>query len=213
MGVTTNAGCPTVLDDKALINLVLTGQAEYFGLLMDRHLAAVRGRVQWMTRSAQDADDIMQETQLKAWKGLDSFRSEASFRTWMTRIAINELLQFYRKADREPLVHDLSELAVAASPSDSPFEACLREELAQNVKAAVSRLPSKYKQVVFFRNVQELSLRDTARELQTTTQAVKARLFRARAALSKALLIEPFRDLGSSRFTSRRRACSENLAA
>jgi Sigma-70 region 2 len=72
MGVTTNVGLAAAPDDSVLINLVLTGNAECFGALMNRHLAAVRGCIRGMTRSVSDADDIMQEVQLKIWRRLGS---------------------------------------------------------------------------------------------------------------------------------------------
>jgi RNA polymerase sigma-70 factor (ECF subfamily) len=212
MGVTTNMGPAAAPDDSALINLVLRGHAECFGVLMDRHLAAVRGRIRGITQSVSDADDIMQEVQLKIWRRLGSFRSEASFRTWMTRVAINEALQFYRKANRLPLVHDGRELAELTSPRESPLQACVRAELTERLKAAVERLPAKHKQVVVLHNLQELSLQETAQELQATTPAVKTRLFRAKAALSKALIRSG--GLRSQRaFAPKRRACSPELAA
>lgn len=213
MGVTTNVGPAPAPDDSALIHLVLTGNAECFGILMGRHLAAVRRRIRGMTRSVSDADDIMQEVQLKIWRRLGSYRSEASFRTWMTRVAINEALQFYRKANRYPVVHDPTELAELTSPIESPLQACVRAALTERLKAAVDRLPAKHRQVVVLHNLQELSLRETAHELRATTPAVKTRLFRARAALSKALIRES-KGLGSRRkFASKRRACSPELAA
>jgi DNA-directed RNA polymerase specialized sigma24 family protein len=122
MSVTTNVGPAAPPDDSALINLVLTGNAECFGVLMDRHLATVRGRIRGMTRCPSDADDIMQEVQLKIWKHLGSYRSDASFRTWMTRVAINEAIQFSRKVNRVPLVHMGIELAELISPSESPLQ-------------------------------------------------------------------------------------------
>jgi RNA polymerase sigma-70 factor (ECF subfamily) len=213
VGLAAKVGPAAPLDDSVLINLVLTGNAECFGVLMDRHLAGVRGRIRRMTRSVSDADDIMQEVQLKIWRHLGSYRSESSFRTWMTRVAINEALQFYRKANRFPLVHDPTELAELTSPSESPLQACVRAQLTERLKAAVERLPAKHKQVVVLHNLQELSLQETARELQATTPAVKTQLFRAKAALSKALLRE-FAGLRSQRtFASKRRACSGELAA
>ena len=213
MGVTTNVGPAAAPDDCSLINLVLNGNAECFGVLMDRHLAAVRRRIRGMTRSVSDADDIMQEVQLKIWRGLGSFRSEASFRTWMTRVAINEALQFYRKANRVPLVHDRTELAELTSASESPLQACVRAELTGRLKAAVERLPVKLKQVVDLHNLQELSLQETAQELQATTPAVKTRLFRAKAALLKALLRGSGGTRSQGTYAPKRRACPSELAA
>jgi RNA polymerase sigma-70 factor, ECF subfamily len=196
MPVTTNLGLAAAPDDSALINLLLGGHSECFAMLMDRHLAVVRRRIRGMTRSVSDADDIMQEVQLKIWRHLGSFRAESSFRTWMTSVAVNEARQFYRKEKRFPLVHDCSELPEPASPSESALHACVRGELTERLKAAVERLPAKDEQVVVLHSFQELSLQATAQELQTTIPAVKARVFRAKAALSKALLRE-FRELGS----------------
>jgi RNA polymerase sigma-70 factor (ECF subfamily) len=213
MGMTTNVESAAAPEDSVLINLVLTGNAECFGALMDRHLAAVRGRIRGMTRCTSDADDIMQEVQLKIWRRLESYRSEASFRTWMTRVAINEALQFYRKANRLPLVHESTELTELTSPSESPLQACVRAELTERLKAAVERLPAKYKQVVVLHNLQELSLQETAQELQATTPAVKTQLFRAKAALSKALLRESGGLRSQRAFAPKRRACSPELAA
>jgi RNA polymerase sigma-70 factor (ECF subfamily) len=213
MAVTTNVGPAAKPNDSVLINLALTGNAECFGVLIDRHLAAVRGRIQRMTRCTSDADDIMQEVQLKVWRHLGSYRSDASFRTWMTRVAINEAIQFYRKANRVPLVHAGTDLAKLASPGESPLQACVRAELTERLRAAVERLPAKHRQAVVLHNLQELSVQETARELQATTPAVKTQLFRAKAALSKALLGE-FGGLRSQRtFAPKRRACFQELAA
>jgi RNA polymerase sigma-70 factor, ECF subfamily len=213
MGVTTNVGPAAAPDDSVLINLVLTGNTECFAVLMDRHLAAVRRRIRGMTRCTSDTDDIMQEIQLKIWRRLGSYRSEASFRTWMTRVAINEALQFYRKANRLPLVHDSTELTELTSPSESPLQACVRAELTERLKAAVERLPAKYKQVVVLHNLQELSLQETAQELRATTPAVKTQLFRAKAALSKALLRKSGGLRSQRTFAPKSRACPPELAA
>jgi RNA polymerase sigma-70 factor (ECF subfamily) len=213
MGVTTYVGPAATPDDSALIDLVLTGNSERFGVLMDRHLAVVRSRIRGMTRSTSDADDIMQEVQLKIWRRLGSYRSEASFRTWMTSVAINEARQFYRKANRLPLINDRIELVELTSPSESPLQACMRAQLAERLKAAVERLPAKHKHVVVLHNLQELSLQETAQKLQATTPAVKTGLFRAKAALSKALFRKSG-GLGSQcTFAPERRACSPELAA
>jgi RNA polymerase sigma-70 factor (ECF subfamily) len=213
MRVTTNLGLAAAPDDSALINLVLRGHSECFGVLMDRHLGAVRRRIRGLTRSVSDADDIMQEVQLKIWRRLGSFRSESSFRTWMTRVAINEALQFYRKAMRLPLVPDHTESAELTSPSESPLQACVRAELTERLKTAVERLPAKHKQVVVLHNLQELSLQETAQELQTTTPAIKTRLFRAKAALCKALLRESGGLRGQRAFAPKRHTCPPELAA
>ena len=79
------------LDDSLLIKLAREDQDECFSILLDRHLMAVRRRIGSMVRNPTDADDILQEVSLKAWRHLSTLRSECSFRAWMTRVAINEV--------------------------------------------------------------------------------------------------------------------------
>ena len=200
-------------EDSALIKLAQAGQTECFRVLIDRHLVTVKRRIGAMVRNTTDVDDLFQEVLFKVWRHLSTFRSQSSFRTWMTRVAINEALQFYRMANRVPHVHDRTELAELTSPSESPFQACVRAELTERLKAAVERLPAKHKQVVFLHNLQELSLQETAQELQATTPAVKTQLFRAKAALSKVLLRESSGLRSQRTFAPKRRACSPELAA
>ena len=213
MNVTTNVGPAAAPDDRALITLVLAGNEECFCTLMDRHLTAVRGHIRGMARSVSDADDIMQEVQLKIWRRLGSYRSEASFRTWMVRVAINEALQFYRKANRLPLVHGLTDLPELTSANESPLEACVRAQLTERLQAAVEQLPAKHKNVVVLHNLQELSIQETAQELRAKIPAVKTWLFRAKGALSKKL-IRGSAGLGSRRaLAPKKPACSRDLAA
>src|SRR5271168_5125362 len=87
----------TTLEDNTLIKMTLNGQPECFSILMDRHFSVVRRRLGQIVDNTADADDIMQEVQFKVWRFLSRFRFESGFRTWMTRIAINEALQSYRR--------------------------------------------------------------------------------------------------------------------
>ncbi len=80
-------------EDCTLVKLALAGQVECFSVLMDRHLAVVRRRIRSLVRNVADVDDLLQEVLLKVWRHLLTFRSESSFRTWTTRVAINEALQ------------------------------------------------------------------------------------------------------------------------
>src|ERR1700693_5341540 len=77
-------------EDSALIKLALAGQTECFMVLTNRHLPAVRRRIGSIVPNRADVDDLLQEVLLKVWRHLSTFRSQSSFRTWMTRVAINE---------------------------------------------------------------------------------------------------------------------------
>ena len=101
---------PASFDDSTLITLALAGQAECFATLMDRHIAFVKRRIYSMVRNAHDADDLLQEVQLKVWRRLSTFRFESSFRTWIIRVAINEVLQLYRREKRRSVCQPLTDL-------------------------------------------------------------------------------------------------------
>src|ERR1700687_835168 len=138
-------------EDSALIKLALAGQAECFTVLMDRHLAAVKGRIGSMAPNASDAEDILQEVLLKVWRHLSTFRSESSFRTWMTRVAMNEVSQSYRRKRRNPLCQALGDLDAFASHVESPHQSFARLEATKTVRSAVAGLPAKYRQGVLLR--------------------------------------------------------------
>ncbi len=203
-------------EDSVLIELALAGQSECFAVLMDRHLVAVRGCIGSMVRSATDAEDLVQEVVLKVWRHLSTFRSESSFRTWLTRVAINEALQLYRRERSKPLCQALEDLDALASHSESPHQSYARLEMAQAVHGAVAELPPKYRQVLTLRDLEELSAQETARRLQSSVPAVKTRLFRARLMVLAALrrstmrgaLQGPLKEAGSKRAISRPRPFS-----
>ncbi len=185
-------------EDSALIKLALAGQAECFAVLMDRHLFAIRRRISSMVQNPADAEDVLQEVSLKVWRRLSTFRSESSFRTWMTRVAINEALQSFRQEQRRPLCQALENLESVASSDESPYQSFSRVETTRAVRRAVAELPAKHRDVLILRDLRELSARETAQSLESTVPAVKTRLFRARLMLLAAVQRSRLRGLVSA---------------
>ncbi len=185
-------------EDSALIKLALAGQAECFTALMDRHLFAIRRRISSMVQNPADAEDVLQEVSLKVWRRLSTFRSESSFRTWMTRVAINEALQLFRQEQRRPLCQALENLESVASTDESPYQSFSRFETTRAVRRAVAELPAKHRDVLILRDLRELSARETAQSLESTVPAVKTRLFRARLMLLAAVQRSRLRGLVSA---------------
>ena len=171
------------LEDGALIERALAGQAECFAALMDRHAAAVKIRIRSMARNPAETDDVLQEVLLKVWRSLSTFRREASFRTWMTRVAVNEVLQSYRRSQRHPTCQPLGDLDAFASPDESPDHSAARVEEKLALRTALVKLPAKYRHVLILRDLEERSERETAQSLRSSVPAVKTRLFRARRML------------------------------
>jgi RNA polymerase sigma-70 factor, ECF subfamily len=174
------------LDDKALIEMTLAGHNECFDVLMDRHLYVMRKRVDSMIRNKAEAEDVLQVAQLKVWTHLSTFRCDSSFRTWISRIAINEVLQSYRRTRmvREWGAMDFDRLAASM---DCPERLYSRLEMAGKISRAICRLPAKFRRIVVLRDLRELSIKEAACELKSTPQLVKTHLFRARMMLSRVL--------------------------
>jgi RNA polymerase sigma-70 factor (ECF subfamily) len=141
-----------------------------------------------MSRNSSDEDDIVQETFLNAWRHLASFRFDSSFRTWITSVATNEVLQQYRRDRRRPTCPAAAGLDAFPSQSESPYEALARIEARRTIRAAARKLPAKYRRVLILRDLDELTAHDVARRLQAGIPLVKSRLFRARQMLSTAIL-------------------------
>jgi RNA polymerase sigma-70 factor (ECF subfamily) len=174
-------------DDSTLIELISAGQTDCFTVLMERHLGSVKRYIGSMVRNGTDMDDVVQEVLLKVWRHLGSFRSEASFRTWMTRVAVNEVLQSYRRQHQRPVCQPLEEFDVFVAPGDSPYQSLARAETTKTVRSVVEKLPEKYRNVVILREFEQLSTREAAESLQSSVPAVKSRLLRARHLLAAAL--------------------------
>ena len=172
-------------EDSVLIELALAGQSECFTVLMDRHLVAVKRCIGSMVRNAADSEDLVQEVLLKVWRHLSTFRSQSSFRTWMTRVAINEALQSYRRERRRPICQALADFDTFASSNESPLQSLTRAETTQVVRKAVVDLPAKYRQVLILREFEQLSVGEIAQSLHSSIPAVKTQLFRARLMLQR----------------------------
>jgi len=176
-----------VCDDSILIEQVLAGRTECFDALIDRHIVALKKCIASVVGNVAEGEDVLQEVLLKVWRHLAGFRAESSFRTWMNRVAVNEALQAHRRSKCRPSCQPPFDLDNFASSGDSALASLLRSDTRIRVQRAVEGLPDLYRQVLVLRDLEELSLLETARRLESTVPAVKSRLFRARFMLSKAL--------------------------
>ena len=149
-----------------------------------------------ITHNHADAEDAQQETLLKAHRNLRQFEGRSRFTTWISRIAINESLMSLRKrrdTSRVPFEEALrhSEVPTDAerwqSRLEDPETAYSRRELRQLIDSAISRLAPRLRIVFLLRAVEELSTTETARILNLSASAVKARLRRARHDLEESL--------------------------
>jgi RNA polymerase sigma-70 factor (ECF subfamily) len=167
-------------EDNALIQLTLAGHTDCFTVLVNRHQAALKRCIFSMMRNRADSEDVMQDVPLKMWRYLPAFRAESSFRTWITRVARNEVLQFYRRQTVQRISSTPVDFEAFPSPHGSTHRSLASNETARTIRSAIAALPGKYSQVLILRDLNELSLRETAQCLELTISALKSRLFRAR---------------------------------
>ena len=170
------------LEDKTLVQGALAGRTEYFSVLVDRYATTVRRSIRSLLRNASDADveDLVQDTFLKAWLHLSTFRFESSFRTWLSSVALNEARALHRRRRCRPFYGSTASLETLPSQNESPHQAFTRSEARIRVHSAMAKLPIKYREVLVLYELQQLSMQETAQRMKASVALVKTRLFRAR---------------------------------
>ena len=189
-----NQGERDALSDDEVVRRVRAGQVDLFEVLMRRYNQRVYRLARAVLRSDSEAEDVTQESWVRAYAHLDQFAGRASFSTWLCRIALHEAWARARRdhrletIDPEPDAedHEMKWAAAGPGPEGEAFGA----EVRAFVEAAVEALPEKYRTVFVLRHVEELSTAETAELLELSEETVKTRLHRARSALREGLLAQ-----------------------
>lgn len=174
--------------DEELVRLICLGKRELFAHLVGRYQKSVYHIVQGILENAADSEEVLQESFLKALQHIAEFRGEAQFRTWLTRIAINEARMRLRKyrAKLHDSIDDTADNPTDLRPRElrdwrpNPEETLAEAELASLLERAIRALPRIYREVLLLRDVEHLSNEETAQVLGISLAATKARLLRAR---------------------------------
>jgi RNA polymerase sigma-70 factor (ECF subfamily) len=184
------------VSEAELIRRVCQGDKEAFYCLVRPYERAVYLAAVSILNNPADAEEVAEEAVLKAFTHLAEFRAEAKFSTWLIQITINEARSRLRK-DRRYLYESIDETRTDEegdySPKDFadwreiPSEALKRDELRNALKRALATLPLKYREVFILRDIQNLSIEETAEVLGISEGNVKTRLLRARLQMRDAL--------------------------
>jgi RNA polymerase sigma-70 factor (ECF subfamily) len=174
--------------EDQLVEQAAGGDYQAFEQLVERHASGVYHLGLKMLHNPADAEEVLQETFLSAYTHLADFRRQASFKTWLYRIAANHALSRLRKdkGKLEQWLDDEAELVTTDRSSD-PEVAAEDEELRRRLIQAVDALPPPYKAVFFLRDVEGLSTQEVADVLGLELGNVKTRLLRARLKLRELL--------------------------
>ena len=173
--------------DDELIAAAQRGDRAAFGTIVRRYQRAVY-RVGWaLTRNDADADDLAQETFVRAWGAIDRFERGAPLYPWLARITTNLAFSLFRSRRRRPEtpIEPLLEAGRQFSVEDDPAEHAARSEHDERLRACFARLAPEHQAVLALRVLQDLSYEDIARALNVPTGTVMSRLSRARAELKR----------------------------
>lgn len=147
-------------------------QKEAFGQIVGHYNQQLYWQIRRMVLSHDDANDVLQNTFIKAWVNLDGFRAEAKLSTWLCRIALNETLNFLQKQKQTvSLESDAEAPALDRLAADEYFDG---DETEQQFQEAIARLPEKQRLVFNLKYFQEMKYEDMSEALQTSVGALKA---------------------------------------
>ncbi|HKO47425.1 MAG TPA: RNA polymerase sigma factor [Polyangiaceae bacterium] len=186
----SNPGESLGLSDEAVIARIRDGEHWCFEILMRRHNRRVFRATRAILKRDDEAEDVMQEAYVRAYEHLADFRGEASFATWITRIAIHEALARKRKEQRfAPLDSAPKESTVMplASPR-SPEQEVNDQQLRAVLERAIDALPDEFRAVFVLRAVEQMTGAEAAVCLDIPEETVKTRLHRARLRLQEVIV-------------------------
>ncbi len=176
-------------DDLIIIRSVLSGDSSQFALLWQKYNKQIFANVLKLVRSIDDADDIVQDTFLKAFNALHSYNQTFPFPAWLYKIASNTCIDYFRRKRIRPIsieninrdggdIYDL--IPDKSIPIDDNI---INNETKEELLKAVEQLPLRYKQCIQLRHFEELSYEEISLKMNLPLGTVKITLFRARKML------------------------------
>jgi RNA polymerase sigma factor (sigma-70 family) len=181
-------------DDQILIEKALAGNEGAYRLLLTRHKDAIYRMIVRIVHNQEEAQDLVQETFMKAFGSLSSYKCQYRFTTWLYKIAANSCIDHLRKRrlvsvslDQPVKTKDGEVTIEVADWTYNPEQDLTARQKALSIDAAIDSLPKKYREVILYRHKQDKSYEEIAQILSIPVGTVKARIFRARELLKKRL--------------------------
>jgi len=187
-----------VIPDNIIVQQIKEGKTESFEVLVERYQKQVYNIAYRYTGSRDDAYDLSQEAFLKAYRGINNFRQDSSFKTWIYHIVANVCRDYLRKDKK---VHKVSiDEPVQSNDGDmekqltdnakGPDEVYESKELSEFIQGIINNLQREYKEVIILREMQQLSYEEIAKVLNCSVGTVKSRLNRARKILKDRIIVD-----------------------
>jgi RNA polymerase sigma-70 factor (ECF subfamily) len=192
------------MQDQEIVRRVLDGDGEAYRILVDRHRGLVIGVLSRMGGGPDRAEELAQETFVRAYQGLSGFRGEARFSTWLIQIALHVARNQLKRERRQAKVVSLDELQEREGfdsdrlrdtrPGYAPDDGVERRELGERLSRALDELPPSYREVFVLKHVQEMSYEEISSITGDSVGSLKVRAHRARGILRDALRENPSED-------------------
>lgn len=164
--------------DEELVKLAQAGKQEAFSVLYERYLSPIYNRLRALL-PPEAVEDVTQEVFIAAVQGLDSYRGQSLFRTWLGAIARHKAMDYYRRRGRQPTTVPLD------AEQDRPAETDLQQDDRELVRLALRRLPAHYQEIILLRFAEGMPFDQIARTLGLSLEAAKSRFRRAIAAIAQ----------------------------
>jgi RNA polymerase sigma factor (sigma-70 family) len=170
------------IDDETIVQQVISGQDDYYRMLIDRHRSYLYRIVYSVVKHVKDAEEVTQDVWVKIYFALPQYQQQG-FKTWISRIAVNQAIDFQRKRykQQEQLYGDeVPELRSPPIPMNNPNELLLRKERKEFIQESLFRLPDNYREIIIAFYIEEKSYQQIALEQGIALKTVESKLYRAK---------------------------------
>jgi len=191
--------------DQNLVQRVQRGDKVAFEMLFTKYQRRVSRLVARFVRSEAEVEDIVQESFIKAYRALASFRGDSAFYTWLYRIAVNTAKNHLVSASKRPI--SLSQFEknddddfqedIFMSDAATPESELITKQIAETVNKSMNELPADLREAIMLREIEGMSYEDIADAMGCPKRTVRSRIFRAREAISEK--IKPMLDVGEGK--------------
>jgi RNA polymerase sigma-70 factor (ECF subfamily) len=187
-----------------LVARAADGEGAAFEVIMRQHNQLLFRTARSIVRDDSEAEDVVQETYLRAWRGLHAYRAESRLSTWLVRIATNEALGRLRRRSAQVIPLEAAmmsskpetQAALTDEPERGPDQSLQRSQMRRLMESRIDRLPEVFRTVFILRAIEEMSVEEVAEALEIPEATVRTRFFRARSLLRESLAREMDSALG-----------------
>lgn len=183
----------TMISDEKIIDKVLEGETDLFRLLVERYHERIFILSRGFAHQEQDAEDITQETFLRAFMSLGSFKRKSEFSTWLYRIGVNTAYTFLKKRNRKKIFSSYESLKETiidfthTNINDTPHKDLLSKELQELICKEIDKLPIKQREAFILSRLDQMSQKEIAHVMSLSVHAVESLIQRANKKLKEKL--------------------------